>query len=119
MPPALTAFEVTGVSGINLSNASAQSAFSINQSGQLQFNPGNLFDGLNSGENATISIRYTAQDFAHAASTGTFTLTVAGETDANVINGINSSNVLFGTGGVHLHQCAWLGLIFRLRRGRR
>ena len=62
MPPALTGFEVTGVSGINLSNASAQSAFSINQSGQLQFNPGNLFDGLNSGENATVSIRYTAQD---------------------------------------------------------
>ncbi|UPJ51762.1 choice-of-anchor I family protein [Bradyrhizobium sp. 200] len=102
VPPTLTAFEVTGVSGINLSNAAAQSAFSINQSGQLQFNPGNLFDGLNDGESATVSIRYTAQDSAHAPSTGNFTLTVAGETDANVINGTNGSNLLFGTEGVDL-----------------
>ncbi|XSC45562.1 Ig-like domain-containing protein [Bradyrhizobium sp. RDT10] len=102
VPPTLTAFEVTGVSGINLSNANAQSAFTINQSGQLQFNPGNLFDSLNTGENATVSIRYTAQDSADAPSTGTFTLTVAGETDANVINGTNSSNLLFGTEGVDL-----------------
>ena len=68
---------------------------------QLQFNR-SLFDGLNTGENATVSIRYTAQDSAHAPSTGTFTLTVAGETDANVINGTNSSNLLFGTEGVDL-----------------
>jgi VCBS repeat-containing protein len=102
VPPTLTGFEVTGVSGISLSNAAAQSAFSINRSGQLQFNPGNLFDGLNNGENATVTIRYTAQDSAHAPSTGTFTLTVAGETDANVINGTNSANILFGTGGVDL-----------------
>jgi Ca2+-binding RTX toxin-like protein len=102
VPPTLTAFEVTGVSGINLSNATAQSAFTINQSGQLQFSPGNLFDGLNDGENATVSIRYTAQDSAHAPSTGNFTLTVTGETDANVINGTNASNLLFGTEGVDL-----------------
>jgi VCBS repeat-containing protein len=102
VPPTLSAFEVTGVSGINLSNATAQSAFTINQSGQLQFSPGNLFDGLNDGENATVSIRYTAEDSAHAASTGTFTLTVTGETDANVINGTNRSNLLFGTEGVDL-----------------
>lgn len=102
VPPTLTAFEVTGVSGINLSNASAQSAFTIDQSGQLQFNPGNLFDGLNTGENATVSIRYTAQDSANAPSTGNFVLTVAGETDANVINGTNGTNLLFGTEGVDL-----------------
>jgi VCBS repeat-containing protein len=102
VPPTLTAFEVTGVSGINLSNGTAQSAFSINQSGQLQFNPGNLFDGLNDGENATVSIRYTAEDSAHASSTGTFTLTVTGETDANVIDGTNASNLLFGTEGIDI-----------------
>ncbi|KRQ97736.1 choice-of-anchor I family protein [Bradyrhizobium valentinum] len=102
VPPTLTAFEVTGVSGINLSNANAQSAFTINQSGQLQFTPGNLFDGLNTGESATVSISYTARDAANAASTGNFTLTVTGETDANVINGTNGSNLLFGTEGVDL-----------------
>ncbi|MBR1212311.1 choice-of-anchor I family protein [Bradyrhizobium sp. JYMT SZCCT0180] len=100
--PTLSAFEVTGVSGINLSNANAQTAFSINQSGQLQFNPGNLFDSLNTGESAIVSISYTAQDSAHAASTGTFTLTVTGDTDANVINGTNGTNLLFGTDGVDL-----------------
>lgn len=88
------------MSGINLSNASAQSAFTINQSGQLQFTPGNLFDGLNTGENATVTIGYTAQDSAHAPSTGSFTLTVAGETDANVINGTNGANFLLGTESV-------------------
>lgn len=102
VPPTLTGFEVTGVSGINLSNASAQSAFSIDQSGQLQFNPGEMFDGLNNGENATVTIRYTAQDSAQASSTGTFTLTVAGETDANVIDGTDGSNLLFGTSGIDL-----------------
>ncbi|MBR1190913.1 choice-of-anchor I family protein [Bradyrhizobium sp. AUGA SZCCT0160] len=100
--PTLSAFEVTGVSGINLSNANAQTAFSINPGGQLQFNPGNLFDSLNTGESATVSISYTAQDSAHAVSTGTFTLTVNGDTDANVINGTNGTNLLFGTDGVDL-----------------
>ncbi|MBR1148663.1 choice-of-anchor I family protein [Bradyrhizobium sp. AUGA SZCCT0431] len=100
--PTLSAFEVTGVSGINLSNANAQSAFSINPGGQLQFNPGNLFDSLNTGESATVSISYTAEDSTHAASTGTFTLTVTGDTDANVINGTNGTNLLFGTDGVDL-----------------
>lgn len=102
VPPTLTGFEVTGVSGINLSNAAAQAAFTIDQSGQLQFNPGNLFDGLNTGESATVSIQYTVQDSAQASSTGQFTLTVEGETDANVIDGTNSGNVLFGTDGVDL-----------------
>jgi len=98
--PHLTGFEVTGVSGINLSNASVQSAFAVDQSGQLRFTPGNLFDGLNTGENATVSIRYTAEDSAHLASTGSFTLTVTGETDANVITGTGGTNLLFGTDGI-------------------
>ena len=97
VPPTLSAFEVTGVSGINLSNANAQTAFSINPGGQLQFNPGNLFDSLNTGQSATVSISYTAEDSAHAASTGTFTLTITGDTDPNVINGTNGTNLLFGT----------------------
>jgi VCBS repeat-containing protein len=98
--PSLTGFEVTGVSGINLSNASVQSALGINQSGQLVFTAGNLFDGLNTGENATVSIRYTAEDSAHSASTGNFTLTVVGETDANVVTGTNGTNLLFGSEGI-------------------
>ena len=40
VPPTLTAFEVTGVNGINLTNAQAQSAFAITQNGQLQFTGG-------------------------------------------------------------------------------
>lgn len=102
LPLSLTAFQVTGVNGIALSNAQAQSAFSIAPNGQLQFNPGNLFDGLNDGENATVSINYTVKDSLQAPSTGTFTLTVTGETDANVINGTNGANLIFGTNGVDL-----------------
>ncbi|WP_035726294.1 choice-of-anchor I family protein [Bradyrhizobium murdochi] len=102
LPLSLAAFEVTGVDGINLTNAQAQSAFSIAPDGRLQFTPGSLFDGLNDGQNATISIRYTAADNLNAQSTGTFTLTVTGETDANVINGTNGTNLLLGTDGVDL-----------------
>lgn len=102
VPPILTGFQVTGVSGINLTPANAQSAFAIDQNGQLKFTPGNLFDGLNTGENATVSISYTVKDSAQATSTGNFTLTVNGETDANVINGTNGTNLLFGTDGIDL-----------------
>lgn len=102
VPPTLTGFQVTGVSGINLTPANAEAAFSIGQNGQLQFTPGNLFDSLNTGENATVSISYTVKDSAQATSTGHFTLTVNGETDANVINGTNGTNLLFGTDGVDL-----------------
>ncbi|WP_213287304.1 choice-of-anchor I family protein [Bradyrhizobium sp. sGM-13] len=102
LPLSLAAFEVIGVDGINLTNAQAQSAFSIAPDGRLQFTPGNLFDGLNDGQNATVSIRYTAADNLNAQSTGTFTLTVTGETDANVINGTNGTNLLLGTDGVDL-----------------
>lgn len=101
LPLSLTGFEVSGVNGINLSNAAAQSAFSI-EGGQLKFSPGNLFDGLNDGETATVSINYTVADSMNAQSTGTFTLTVNGETDANVITGTNGTNLLFGTEGVDL-----------------
>jgi len=102
VPPSLTGFQVTGVSGINLSPANAQSAFAIGQDGQLQFTPGNLFDGLNTGESATVSISYTVKDSAQATSTGNFTLTVNGETDAYVINGTNGTNLLFGTDAIDL-----------------
>jgi Ca2+-binding RTX toxin-like protein len=101
-PPSLTGFQVTGVSGINMDPANAQSAFAIDQDGQLQFTPGNLFDGLNTGENASVSISYTVKDSAQATSTGNFTLTVTGETDANVINGTNGTNLLFGDDGIDL-----------------
>jgi VCBS repeat-containing protein len=102
VPPSLTGFQVTGVSGINMTPENAQSAFSVDQNGQLQFTPGNLFDGLNTGENATVSISYTVKDSAQATSTGNFTLTVTGETDANVINGTNGTNLLFGSDGIDL-----------------
>ena len=101
LPLSLTGFEVSGVTGISLSTTAAQSAFSI-EAGQLKFNPGNLFDGLNDGETATVSINYTVADSLGASSIGTFTLTVNGTTDANVIEGTNGTNLLFGTEGVDL-----------------
>ncbi|MCA6116505.1 choice-of-anchor I family protein [Bradyrhizobium sp. WSM 1738] len=116
LPLSLAAFEVIDVNGINLTNAQAQSAFSIAPNGRLQFTPGNLFDGLNDGENATVSIRYTAADKLNAQSTGTFTLTVTGETDANVINGTNGTNLLLGTDGVDLINARG-GIDFVLAQG--
>lgn len=105
--PILTDFQVTGVSGINLTNQQAASAFSI-QNGKLQFAPGDgvasPFDTLNDGQSATVTVSYTVADAldANLTSTGTFTLTVNGETDANVIEGTNGTNILIGTDGVDL-----------------
>lgn len=97
----LSGFSVTGVSGIGLNNAQAQAAFSI-QNGQLAFNPGNLFDGLNDGDTAAVTVSYTVQDAAGASSTAEFVLTVNGSTDGNVIVGSNGADPLFGTEGVDI-----------------
>jgi VCBS repeat-containing protein len=97
--PSLTGFHVTGVDGISLTNDQVSSAFSM-VNGQLQFNPGSLFDSLNDGQHATVSISYTAEDTGHASTTGQFTLTVNGVTDANVINGTDGADTLTGTNGV-------------------
>ena len=105
--PILTGFQVTGVSGISLTNEQAASAFSI-QNGKLQFAPGegaaSPFNGLNDGQSATVTVSYTVKDAldANLTSTGTFTLTVNGETDANIVEGTNGTNLLFGTDGVDL-----------------
>lgn len=53
------------VNGIN-----ATAAFSI-IGGQVQFNPGTLFDPLNSGETATAVVEYTTRDAAGATATST------------------------------------------------
>jgi VCBS repeat-containing protein len=97
--PSLTGFHVTGVDGISLTNDQVSSAFSI-VNGLLQYNPGSLFDSLNDGQHATVSISYTAEDTGHASTTGQFTLTVNGVTDANVINGTDGADTLTGTSGV-------------------
>jgi Ca2+-binding RTX toxin-like protein len=97
--PSLTGFHVTGVDGIALTPEQVSSAFSI-VNGQLQYTPGSLFDSLNDGQHATVSISYTAEDSGHASTSGQFTLTVNGVTDVNVINGTDDADSLTGTGGI-------------------
>jgi Ca2+-binding RTX toxin-like protein len=97
--PSLTDFHVAGVDGIALTPEQVSSAFSI-VDGQLKFDPGSLFDSLNDGQHATVSISYTAEDSDHAPTTGTFTLTIDGQTDFNTINGTDNADTLTGTDGV-------------------
>jgi predicted cupin superfamily sugar epimerase len=97
----LSAFTVTSVSGIALTNAQAQSALSI-VGNQLQFNPGTAFDPLNAGQTATLTVSYTVRDPGGLTSTATFQLTVNGAAETggpNVITGTNGSNFLFGGNG--------------------
>jgi VCBS repeat-containing protein len=96
--PSLTGFHVTGVSGIALNPDAVSAAFSI-VDGQLKYNPGMLFDGLNDGQHATVSISYTAEDSDHAQTTGQFVLTVNGVTDVQVITGTNQADTLLGGSG--------------------
>jgi VCBS repeat-containing protein len=53
---------------------------------QLEFNPGDEFDYLATGETATVVVTYVMQDNEGATSTATATLTITGTNDAPVIN---------------------------------
>lgn len=97
----LSGFSVTGVSGIALNNAQAQAAFSIDN-GKLAFDGGDLFDDLENGDTASVTVSYTVQDAQGASSTADFVLTVTGADEANIIVGNGNANVLFGTNGVDI-----------------
>jgi glycerophosphoryl diester phosphodiesterase len=97
--PHLSGFSVTGVDGMDLGNDAVASAFHIGADGQLHFDGGDLFAGLNDGEHAIVSISYTAEDNNGGHSTGDFTLTINGVTDLNQIQGDGAANTLFDTAG--------------------
>lgn len=89
---ALAAIEVTAVAGLALSPVAAQAAFSIADD-KVVFTPGSLFDGLNSGQTATVTLRYSATD-GEDATDGTLTLTVTGETDFVLVSGDDRANTI-------------------------
>lgn len=60
--------------------------------GQVQLNPGSLFDPLNAGETATVTVHYTMQDTASAASSSVLTLTINGAVEAPLFNVINGTS---------------------------
>jgi VCBS repeat-containing protein len=97
-PLSLSGFTVEDVNGIALSPDAAKAAFAI-VDGKLSFTPGSLFEGLNDGDTATVTLSYTVSDGTHT-DTCSFTLTVNGEgEEQNVINGTPTSDVLLGTDG--------------------
>ncbi|WP_117194429.1 Ig-like domain-containing protein [Rhizobium terrae] len=97
-PLSLTGFAVEGVAGFDLSADAAKAAFAI-VDGKLTFTPGTLFEGLNDGETATVTLSYTVSD-GTVTDSGSFTLTVNGEgRPQNVIIGTETSNVIIGTDG--------------------
>ncbi len=93
---ALAGFQVTGVSGIALDPAAAGAAFSI-ENGKLRFAPGELFDDLDDGENATVTLAYTVGDGHGGTATGSFVLNVEGESDLNPITGTAGNDRITGT----------------------
>lgn len=94
---ALAAIEVTAVAGLALTPVAAQAAFSIADD-KVVFTPGSLFDGLNSGQTATVTLRYSVTD-GEDATDGTLTLTVTGETDYVLVNGDDRANTITVRGG--------------------
>lgn len=96
--PHLTGFTVTGVDGIDVSAATAASAFQI-VNGQLQFNGGDIFSALNDGEHATVTLNYTVEDNDGGHATGQFVLTIDGQTDLHLITGTSGADVLNDTAG--------------------
>ena len=83
----------------------AGGAFSI-AGGQIQFNPGTLFDPLNAGEIATVEVNYTMRDDAGVTSSSVLTLTVNGAAEGpafNVVNGTpGNDHNLTGTAAADL-----------------
>ncbi|EAP99107.1 VCBS [Janibacter sp. HTCC2649] len=57
-------------------------AVSIAANGSFTYNPGGLFQGLSTGQSATDTFTYTAQDGSGAQSTATVTITINGVSDA-------------------------------------
>ena len=97
----LVSIGAVSVSSLNaaVNGIIAASALSI-VGNQLQFNPGALFDPLNTGEIATVLVNYTMQDAAGIASSSALTLTVNGAAEGpafNVINGTARNDYLHGT----------------------
>ena len=54
--------------------------------GQIQFNPGLLFDKLDHDDTATVVVNYTMRDSQNAPASSTLTLTVNGANYAPVAN---------------------------------
>lgn len=91
----LIGFSVAGVTGFDINPAAAASAFSM-VDGELQFNPGTLFDGLDKGEQAMVTIEYVVEDSEGGQANGVFELTVNGEID-NYITGGDDRDMLIGS----------------------
>ncbi|WP_168195439.1 Ig-like domain-containing protein [Bradyrhizobium sp. NAS80.1] len=91
--PHLTGFTVTGVDGVNVSTDAATSAFHI-VDGQLVYDGGDIFSSLGDGQQATVTISYTAADNDGGHSAGQFVLTLDG---LHAVSGTNGSDVLSDT----------------------
>ncbi|MFS8037816.1 ExeM/NucH family extracellular endonuclease [Xanthobacter sp. AM11] len=92
----LAGIEVASVSGFAIDAADAAEAFSI-VDGKVSFNPGTLFDDLEDGENAVITLAYSVTDGQGGSDEGQFVLTVEGTSDYNVITGTDRNQTINGT----------------------
>lgn len=88
----LAGLTVASVAGLALTPLAAQAAFSILDN-KVVFTPGTLFDALNAGQSATVTLTYSATD-GEDATDGTLTLTVTGETDYVLVNGNSRANTI-------------------------
>ena len=122
----LTASNFTGLGMLNSAElATLNSYFTANTgTGQVQFNPGaglpgateSIFDRLDAGETATITLTYTMQDTAGAPSSSTVTFTINGAREivtgsggsdlaldgtdyADIVNGLVGDDRIDGLGG--------------------
>ncbi|NOT71645.1 MAG: tandem-95 repeat protein, partial [Hyphomicrobium sp.] len=115
---ALTAEDVTGLSGLSGADlATLTSYFTANTAtGTISFNPGaglgasataSLFDRLDVGQTATVTLSYTIQDEFGANATSTVTFTVNGAKEVFVgtpasdaaLNGSDYADTIDGLGG--------------------
>jgi glycerophosphoryl diester phosphodiesterase len=93
--PHLTGFSVTGVNGANVSIDAATSAFHI-VNGQLVYDGGDIFSSVPDGQQATVTINYTATDNDGAHSDGQFVLTIDG---LHPMTGTSGGDVMSDTAG--------------------
>jgi VCBS repeat-containing protein len=77
-------------------------AVTINANGSFSYNPGNIFQGLSTGQSDTDSFTYRMSDSGGASSTATVNLTIIGVSDAPVagadsFDGIGNTALSVGT----------------------
>ncbi len=96
--PDFTDVDTSDTHTISIAMQPTSGVASVNEDGQIVFDPDGDFEYLDEGEEAEVSFTYTVTDNNGATDTATVTVTVMGANDAPVVSGAVTATVTEGSG---------------------